>query len=529
MLAVFAAVFASMAVGYLIQGAFAGAEFPFVTNSVAKDGLFCALCLAAANDLRRFSWAVSVVIGGHVLLVGGLLFMLAFGDISKVGGSFDGPLLPDGETLFWIWLGLAVAVTALFIWLQRRANRSRYQLRYLSQSQHRTVMALAEVLVGGEGAALTPEQVAANVDDYLYSFAAKAKWKFRLALTACMLYPLLRLRPPLPVMSPERRRVFVERSFFRDVVERRLPGFLRRALQTMMFAAQQLVFIGYYARPAHRRNDRLRAVLGASRLRGGDEAGRPPERPRVDATTPREIDGESITADVVIVGSGAAGAVIAHRLAELGREVVVLERGRHVDPSEFTEDERTQFSNLYADGALQLSKDARFQVLQGMCVGGTTVVNNAVCFDLPDDSLSRWNDPRRPRRRARRERVRARRSRRLRGMAAGAARRRTARRCSRARAGSPQGVTSSAWTASRTSSTWSTRTSSAAWAAATATTAARTGRSCRCSTPPLPWAQKRHGTDAVRVIAECDAPADLRDGRRATGVEAGCRTAASCA
>ena len=70
-LAIFAAAFASMAIGYLAQGAFAGAEFPFVANSVAKDGLFAALCLVAANDLRRFGWAVSVVIGGHVLIVFG--------------------------------------------------------------------------------------------------------------------------------------------------------------------------------------------------------------------------------------------------------------------------------------------------------------------------------------------------------------------------------------------------------------------------------------------------------------------------
>jgi choline dehydrogenase-like flavoprotein len=28
-----------------------------------------------------------------------------------------------------------------------------------------------------------------------------------------------------------------------------------------------------------------------------------------------------------------------------------------------------------------------------MCVGGTTVVNNAVCFDLPEHVLRRWNDP----------------------------------------------------------------------------------------------------------------------------------------
>ncbi|HYH61341.1 MAG TPA: GMC family oxidoreductase N-terminal domain-containing protein [Solirubrobacterales bacterium] len=70
----------------------------------------------------------------------------------------------------------------------------------------------------------------------------------------------------------------------------------------------------------------------------------------------------------------------------------MLEAGRHVDPSKFGEDEREQFASLYADGGMQMSTDARFQVLQGRCVGGTTVVNNAVCFDLPDHVLERWND-----------------------------------------------------------------------------------------------------------------------------------------
>jgi choline dehydrogenase-like flavoprotein len=105
------------------------------------------------------------------------------------------------------------------------------------------------------------------------------------------------------------------------------------------------------------------------------------------------VDSERITADVAIVGSGAAGAVLAQRLAERGREVTVLEGGRHVDPREFSEDERVQFSALFADGGMQMSTDARFQVLQAKCVGGGTVINNAVCFDLPEPALSRWNDP----------------------------------------------------------------------------------------------------------------------------------------
>ena len=73
--------------------------------------------------------------------------------------------------------------------------------------------------------------------------------------------------------------------------------------------------------------------------------------------------------------------------------MLLLERGAHVDPRDFTENEATQLSNLYADGALTLSKDYQFQVCQGMCVGGSTVVNNAVCFDLPEPVLQRWLDP----------------------------------------------------------------------------------------------------------------------------------------
>jgi choline dehydrogenase-like flavoprotein len=71
----------------------------------------------------------------------------------------------------------------------------------------------------------------------------------------------------------------------------------------------------------------------------------------------------------------------------------MLERGDHEDPRTFTEDEAEMLTRLYGDGALQLSRDFRFQVLQGSCVGGSTVINNAVCFRMPEEVLSRWNDP----------------------------------------------------------------------------------------------------------------------------------------
>jgi choline dehydrogenase-like flavoprotein len=99
-----------------------------------------------------------------------------------------------------------------------------------------------------------------------------------------------------------------------------------------------------------------------------------------------------LQAEVLIVGTGAGGSVVAHELAEQGREVLMLDRGRYVPPSEYGEDEPTQYAALYSDGALQLSRDFSFQVLQGMCVGGSTVVNNGVCFDIPDTVLAHWNE-----------------------------------------------------------------------------------------------------------------------------------------
>ena len=390
-------VFFGLAVSYVLQGTLADpkAEFPFVANSVAKDGTFAALCVVAAADVRRHAWAVQVVIGAHVLLIASLVISLLVGNTSDVSGSFQAPFgweLPPAETLFWIWIVLAVGVTATLAWCQRTAARARYTLRYLAPHQHRTLMALAEVLVMGEDEKITAADVAANVDEYLWSFPAEEKSKTKLALTALCIYPMLRLRPPFPTMSPERRIDFVERCFIADVAERRLPGFLRRLVQSMLFAAQQLTFIGYYADP--RTAEATGYVRFSDRREGGipsDLANRP--YPRLRVRPPAEVDTDRINADVVVVGTGAAGAIVANRLAERGREVVMLERGRHLDPTEFTEDERGQFASLYADGGMQMSTDARFQVLQGKCVGGSTVVNNAVCFELPDHVLDRWNDP----------------------------------------------------------------------------------------------------------------------------------------
>jgi len=95
--------------------------------------------------------------------------------------------------------------------------------------------------------------------------------------------------------------------------------------------------------------------------------------------------------DVIVVGSGAAGSILAARLAAAGRRVLVLERGPHVDPAAFTDDEVQQYLELYNEGALQLATNFSLQVLQGMCVGGGTTINNGLCLDPPAAVLDAWS------------------------------------------------------------------------------------------------------------------------------------------
>ena len=388
MLAISSAIFA----GYYVLVAFTdAAEFPFVVNSVAKDVLLVSLCIVAAADVRRHGWLTSLVIVIHLVLALALLLSGLFGTRS-MAHTLAGPLGHEGGLALWLWFASDVVVAAIFFRLYTLSQRARYGLRYLGNGEFLALAAVSEVLnTRKSDREPTPGEVAKTVDRYLASFPAYGKTKLRLALVAMTWYPLLTLRAPLWMMAPEDRERFLRRRFLDDVADRRLPSPVRGLFQSVIRGAQQLSYLGFYSDPD------VAARCGYvpfTQRPGGAEAAaaRRNGRPSVRCMTVSDFDGDAIEADVVVIGSGAAGATIAARLAAKGRDVLVLERGHHVDPSQFTEDELTQFAALYADGALTLSSDFRFQVLQGMCVGGSTVVNNAVCFRVPERTLDEWLD-----------------------------------------------------------------------------------------------------------------------------------------
>jgi choline dehydrogenase-like flavoprotein len=100
-------------------------------------------------------------------------------------------------------------------------------------------------------------------------------------------------------------------------------------------------------------------------------------------------DGETVSADVVVVGSGAGGGVAAAEFARAGKRVVVLEAGGAYFAQDYTQREQS-FADLYLDRGLCSSKDLGVVVLAGATLGGGTSINWCTALRLPDPIAQEW-------------------------------------------------------------------------------------------------------------------------------------------
>lgn len=93
----------------------------------------------------------------------------------------------------------------------------------------------------------------------------------------------------------------------------------------------------------------------------------------------------------VVIGSGAGGAPAATVLAEAwGDGVAIVEAGKHLRASDFNQIEREMVPRLYASSGTQGTEDGSMSVLQGQVVGGSTTINDALCFRPPPEIEQRW-------------------------------------------------------------------------------------------------------------------------------------------
>jgi len=104
----------------------------------------------------------------------------------------------------------------------------------------------------------------------------------------------------------------------------------------------------------------------------------------------REAPPPDLSADIVIVGSGSAGATAAWDLARAGRSVIVLEEGGDFTGTKLTQRDGRMYDQLYMERGGRATTDLGVTVLQGRVLGGGGIINAADVVPIHDSVLHHW-------------------------------------------------------------------------------------------------------------------------------------------
>jgi long-chain-alcohol oxidase len=173
---------------------------------------------------------------------------------------------------------------------------------------------------------------------------------------------------PFTRMSPERRERYLCAWATSRIPQR------RKAFQ----ALKRLTTVTHYTTPDAGRSIGYPGPLGP-----------PPQTPKPIRPLPITID-TTLDCDVVVIGSGAGGGVVAGELAARGKDVIVLEKGGYHNEADFTHQEGDALETMYDAGGLLASRDLGLVVLQGATLGGGTVINYTTSFHTPDTVREEW-------------------------------------------------------------------------------------------------------------------------------------------
>jgi choline dehydrogenase-like flavoprotein len=112
--------------------------------------------------------------------------------------------------------------------------------------------------------------------------------------------------------------------------------------------------------------------------------------------TPRPIVQLTINApttldtDVLVIGSGAGGGVVAGELTAAGLDVIVVEKGDYYADSDFHGRERESTEKLYERRGVLTTTDLGVHLLAGSTLGGGTTINWTTSLRTPEYVLREW-------------------------------------------------------------------------------------------------------------------------------------------
>lgn len=96
-------------------------------------------------------------------------------------------------------------------------------------------------------------------------------------------------------------------------------------------------------------------------------------------------------ADVVVVGTGAGGAVAGAELAAAGLRVLFVEEGSYIPTQSFNPYMSESIPRMYRDaGTTAVLGTPNIPYIEGRVLGGTTVINGGMAYRAPDHILDGW-------------------------------------------------------------------------------------------------------------------------------------------
>ncbi len=246
----------------------------------------------------------------------------------------------------------------------------------LSEAQRRTLLAVAETAL--PAGRYLPAATAATVDrveQFVAKLPSQLSFGLKGLLRALDAASWIDARRPFVRIKPQQRFDVLE-SWRRGDPVRRL---MLRALLTPL-------------KMAHFDDPKLYKSLGCVYDTIAPRAESKPAYMRDRVHAGNTLGGDlAVECDVVVVGTGAGGAVVGRELAEAGLAVVFVEEGHYFDRTHFTGRAFEMQQKLYRRGGSTFSVgNVAIPIPLGQTVGGTTTVNSGTCYRTPDRVLREW-------------------------------------------------------------------------------------------------------------------------------------------
>ncbi len=97
--------------------------------------------------------------------------------------------------------------------------------------------------------------------------------------------------------------------------------------------------------------------------------------------------------EYLVIGSGPGGSVAAARLAESGKDVILMEEGGHYPTESFTTNPGEMTDRLYRNGGVfPFLGSPTMAFAEGCCAGGGSVINGGLIWRTPPWILDEWRE-----------------------------------------------------------------------------------------------------------------------------------------